>query len=65
MKEIIIYEFQLKEIIEALRITKRITKEKNLPETAYDRIVNNAYQYAQNALENKKDVLVSFGKNQI
>ena len=65
MKEIIIYEFQLKEIIEALRITKRITKEKKLPETAYDRIVNNAFQYAQNALENKKDVLVSFGKNQI
>lgn len=65
MKEIIIYEFQLKEIYEALRLTKKISNEMKPEsvETAYDRVVNNAYMYAKNAMKDERDNIVRFGKN--
>lgn len=62
MKEIVIYEFQLKEILEALRLTKRI-HETSQDQTAFDRTVNQAYKYAENAIANKKETVVRFGKN--
>lgn len=64
MKKVTIYEFQLKEILEALRITKRIRGEGEV-ESAYDRVVNQAYRYAENALNGDKDIRVSFGKNKV
>ena len=58
MKEVIIYEYQLKEIIDALRLSANIngcwTKE-----TAYCRTVMQAYQFAENALNGEKDKRVS------
>lgn len=54
MKEVIIYEYQLKEIIDALRLSANIngcwTKE-----SAYARTLMLAYQYANNAIEGQKD----------
>jgi hypothetical protein len=59
MEEITIYKFQLKTIIEALRITSRIHNSSK-GETCHDRQVRQAYEYAKNALENKKDVKVRY-----
>lgn len=60
MKEITIYEFQLKTIIEALRITSNIHScSKN--KTCHDRMVTQAYQYAKNALGGEKDAKVIYG----
>lgn len=61
MKEIVIYEFQLKTIIEALRITSNIHKS-HKGETCHDRQVRQAYQYAQNALNGEKDIEVNYMK---
>jgi hypothetical protein len=59
MEEITIYKFQLKTIIEALRITSQIhNSSKGI--TCHDRQVRQAYEYAKNALENKKDVKVRY-----
>lgn len=62
MEEIVIYKFQLENILEALRITSNIHNSSN-GETCHDRQVRDAYQYAKNALAGKKDVQVRFGKN--
>ena len=60
MKEIIIYEFQLREIIDALRLTSNNNNSSEM-ETCYDRIVTQAYSYALNAMDGKKDVRVAYG----
>ncbi len=62
MEEITIYKFQLEEIIEALRITSNI-HQSSKGVTCHDRQVRDAYMYAKNALEGKKDITVRFGKN--
>ena len=62
MKEITIYEFQLEQILDALRITSNI-HESSKGLTCHDRQVRNAYLYAKNALECKKDIQVRHGKN--
>jgi len=62
MKEITIYEFQLDNIIEALRITSNIHK-CSQGITCHDRQVRDALLYAKNAKEGNKDTTVRFGKN--
>jgi len=64
MEEIIIYKFQLENIIEALRITSNIHNCNKL-ETSHDRQVRSALQYAKNALEGniKTEVNYITGKN--
>jgi hypothetical protein len=64
MEEITIYKFQLESILEALRITSNIHKSSQ-GITCHDRQVRQAYQYAKNALEGKKDTEVNYmsGKN--
>lgn len=59
MEEITIYKFQLKEIIEAFRMTDMIHKTSK-KETCYDRTVSRAKKYAENALEGKKSDLVKY-----
>jgi len=54
MKEIIIYEYQLKVISDALRLTANIHKSRE-GITAFDRQVKQAEQFANNALEGKRD----------
>lgn len=54
MKEVVIYEFQLKEIIDALRLTANLNGCRT-KKTAFDRTVMAAYQFAENALEGNKD----------
>lgn len=61
MKEITIYEFQLETILEALRITSNIHGS-HKGKTCHDRQVRQAYQYAKNALEGKKDIQVNYMK---
>lgn len=63
MKEIIIYEFQLKSIKEALRVTANIHDSRNkakVGETCHDRMVRQAEEYAKNALEGNKDITVRY-----
>jgi len=63
MKEIVIYEYQLKSIFEALRVTSNIHKS-NEGKTCHDRMVRQAYKFAENALngEYKKEVSYINGK---
>lgn len=64
MEEITIYEFQLKTIIEALRLTKNIyVNNKDSGETCYDRQVKQAYLFAENALKGEKDKKVDYMGN--
>ncbi len=63
MEEITIYRFQLEAIKEALRVTANIHKSRNKAKegrTCHDRMVAQAEQYANNALEGKKDVEVRY-----
>jgi len=63
MEEITIYKFQLEAIKEALRVTANIhecrIKGKD-GRTCHDRMVAQAEQYANNALEGKKDIEVRY-----
>jgi hypothetical protein len=59
MEEKTIYEFQLRVIVDALRLTSRI-HESSKGETSYDRQVRQAYEYAKNALANEKDKEVKY-----
>lgn len=59
MKKIEIYEFQLKEIIEAFRMTNNIHNCSS-KETCFDRTVNRAYEYSKNALDGKIDNKVNY-----
>lgn len=59
MEEITIYNFQLKTIVEALRLTSNM-HESNKGLTCYDRQINQAYEYAKNALNNEKDIIVKY-----
>ena len=59
MKEIVIYEFQLKSIVEALRLTNNL-HECSKGETSFDRQVRQAYEYAKNALNGEKDITVNY-----
>jgi hypothetical protein len=59
MKEKTIYEYQLKIIVDALRLTSRI-HESSKGETCYDRQVRQAYEFAKNALANEKDKEVKY-----
>lgn len=63
MKEIIIYEYQLKSIFEALRVISTIHKS-NEGKTCHDRMVRQAYRFAENALngEHEKEVSYITGK---
>jgi hypothetical protein len=63
MEEITIYKFQLEKIKDALRITANIHESRNKAKegrTCHDRMVAQAEQYAINALEGKKDVVVRY-----
>jgi len=60
MDEITIYKFQLETIIEALRITSNIHNSSEMI-TCHDRQVRQAYEYAKNALEGRKDLRVNYG----
>lgn len=62
MEEITIYKFQLDTIIEALRITSNIHSSSE-GKTCHDRQVRQAYQYAKNAFEGKKDIEVPYMKH--
>lgn len=59
MEEITIYKFQLEAIAEALRITSNIHNSKD-GRTCHDRQVRQSLQFAKNALEGKKDVIVKY-----
>lgn len=61
MKEIVIYEFQLKEIVNALRLTSNL-HQSSKGDTAFNRQVRQAYQYAENALAEQKDIKVDYIK---
>ena len=62
MKEITIYQFQLENIIEALRLASNIHGSQK-GETCFDRQVRDAYLYGKNEKKKKKDAKVRFGKN--
>lgn len=59
MKEITIYEFQLKEIIDALRMTLNLRNSQK-GETCFDRTVRQSYEFAKNALAGEKDIEVKY-----
>lgn len=59
MKKIVIYEFQLQTIIDALRLTSNMNNSSK-GETSYDRQVRQAYEYAKNALKGDKDTRVKY-----
>ena len=59
-KEIVIYEFQLEAIAEALRVVANTYGCRN-QETCLDRMVSQAEQYAINALKGEKDIKVQYG----
>ncbi len=59
MEEITIYKFQLKIIVDALRLTNNLHNSSK-DETCYDRQIRQAYQYAKNALNNEKDIKVPY-----
>jgi hypothetical protein len=64
MEEITIYKFQLEEIMDALRMTSNL-HDSQLGKTCFDRTVRQANQYAENALNGDKDIIVQHGKNKI
>ena len=56
MKKIIIYEYQLKDIQDALRLTINIfVEDKETPASCFDRKVIQAKKFAENALEGNPD----------
>ena len=59
MEERTIYKYQLQVIIDALRLTNNI-HHCHTKETCYDRQVMQAYQFAKNAMEGKKDEQVKY-----
>ena len=59
MEEITIYKFQLKTIINALRITSNIHNSSE-GKTCHDRQVKQALQFAKNALNGTKDTVVKY-----
>lgn len=59
MEEITIYKFQLEAIKEALRVTANSYRMRK-KETALDRMVTQAEQYAKNALKGEKDKIVDY-----
>ena len=66
MEEITIYKFQLEKILEALMITSNIHNSIE-GKTSFDRQVRQAKEYATNALNNEKDLIVNYvtGKTEI
>lgn len=58
MEEIKIYKFQLEAIANALRLTANIHESRETKETAFDRAVVQAEQYAKNALKGNIDIIV-------
>lgn len=59
MKEVVIYEFQLEAIRNALRLVANVYDCRN-NETCMDRMVTQAEQYAINALNGEKDKYVKY-----
>lgn len=59
MEEVTIYKFQLEIIIDALRLTNNI-HDCNKKVTCYDRQVNQAYEFAKNALKGQKNKVVKY-----
>lgn len=62
MEEITIYRFQLEEIYDALRMTANHLDSRK-GETAMDRTIRDAEQYAINALAGNKELRVQHGKS--
>jgi hypothetical protein len=63
MEEITIYKFQLEAIKEALRVTANIHDSRNKSKkgrTCHDRMITQAEQYAINALNSEKDIIVKY-----
>lgn len=60
MEEITIYKHQLESIREALRVTANIHNSRKNKETCHDRMVIQAEQYAENALNGEKDKRVPY-----
>ena len=59
MNEIVIYEYQLKAILEALRTTSNIhNSSKGV--TCHDRMVRQAHKFAENALKGEYKTEVSY-----
>ena len=59
MKEVVIYEYQLNAILEALRVTSCIhNSTKGV--TCHDRMVRQAYKFAENALNGEHKTEVSY-----
>ena len=58
MKEIVIYEYQLKAIQNVLRLTKNIFVEGKVGKSCYDRQVIQCKAFAENALGGNKDIQV-------
>lgn len=63
MKEITIYEFQLKAIKEALRVAANSFNCRT-QKTCLDRMIVQAEKYAENALNENKDIEVVYGLKQ-
>lgn len=59
MKEVVIYEFQLKIILDALRLTANLHDSRQ-GKTCFDRQVRQAEKYAKNALNDKKEEYVKY-----
>jgi hypothetical protein len=59
MKEIVIYEYQLKAILEALRTTSNI-HHSTKGVTCHDRMVRQAYKFTENALNGDYKTEVSY-----
>ena len=59
MEEVTIYRFQLEKIQDALRITSNIHNCSNKV-TCHDRMVHQAKQYVDNALEGEKNKRVPY-----
>lgn len=59
MEEIKIYKFQLESILEALRLTANLHQSRK-GQTAFDRRVRQAEQFAKNALNGDKDKRVPY-----
>ena len=59
MEEITIYKFQLEVIQDALRLTANLHNSRK-GKTCYDRQVRQAEEYAKNALNGEKELIVSY-----
>jgi hypothetical protein len=64
MEEVTIYKFQLKKIQDALRMTSNVHK-CSACKTCFDRNVNLAKKYAENALDGNKEYKVDYATGEV